>query len=57
MAVNYEFHNWGLGCELTRCHIHSTEKKGLSKHTLELMSNTDIVVISGKKWEVLYIKL
>jgi len=57
MCSNYEFHNWGLGCELTTCHIHLEKKIDMTKHTHERSDYIDIVVFSGKKWEVLHIKL
>ena len=42
---------------MTMCHNELEKKKGLSKHTHEPPEYIDIVVFSGKKWEVLYIKL
>lgn len=49
--------NWGFGMDMTECHITRGKKNGLTKHTLEVVSNTDIVVLSGKKWKVRYITL
>jgi hypothetical protein len=42
---------------MTMCHNELEKKKGLSEHTLEHSEYIDIVVFSGKKWEVLHIKL
>lgn len=42
---------------MTMCHNELEEKKGLSKHTHEPSLYIDRVLISGKKWEVLHIKL
>jgi len=52
-----EIRNWGLRCELTTCHIWLVKKMDMTKHTLEVANHTDILVLSGKKWEEWYITL
>jgi len=57
MWCNYHIHNWGKGCELTRCHIHLEKKIVRKTDTLDAPDNSDIVVFSGRKWGEWYIKL
>lgn len=49
--------NGGQSVNMTICHIYYAKKIGVQKHTLEVLSNTDRVVLSGKKWKVLHIKI
>ena len=49
--------NWGFGVDMTECHITRGRKKGLSTHEHEPLQYSDRVVLSGKKWKVLYITL
>jgi len=49
--------NGGQSVNMTTCHIYYAKKIGVHKHTLEAVSNTDRVVLSGKKWKVSHIKI